>query len=173
MSEPTHPRREPRANKVNAAIAITGTIALVFVIFALGIYVGYRKAMFASDRGASYDRSVFGGTPPWLAGGMPGSAHGVIGTVVDVATTSLVVEDGNSDEEWVEVPSTTIIRMYDRTMGEDGMQVGERVVVIGQPGADGEIQARFIRVFPATSSPPGTQFGPMSNASNVIIIHTF
>ena len=71
-----------------------------------------------------------------------------VGTVIDVASSSIAVRDGNNDEASVVVSSDTVIRYLGETIGEDGVVVGEGVTVIGQPNESGQIEARFIRGFP-------------------------
>jgi len=165
----------PHAKKINAVLIIVGSIGILLIVFALGIYVGYTKATFVSDRGSNYYRDFLGGTPGLGMGasGMPGATHGIIGTVIEVASTSLVVRDNDNDEESIALPSDITIRMLDRTIDPGGIVVGDKIAVIGDPTSNGQIDAHFMRVFPASSSlpvPPG--FAPTSNASNVIIIHT-
>ncbi len=165
------------SKKMNAILIILGSIAVVFVVFALGVYVGYRKAIFASGRSDNYYRDFLGGTPPagvmGFTSGMPGDTHGVIGTVIDIGSSSVVVEDANSDEESVVISSGTVIRMQNETIGIDGFTTGEGIVVIGEPNDSGQIEAHFVRVFPATSSfPASPPVTPMSNTSNEVIIQT-
>ena len=144
------------SKKVNVVLIILGSVAVVFVVFALGVYVGYRKAIFASGRSDNYYRNFLGGVAPEpgpaFMGGMPGNTHGVVGTVVDVASSSIVVRDQDSDEESVQILPGTVIRIMDQTIGVDGVVVGDHVAVIGEPTSAGQIDAHFMRVFSATSS---------------------
>jgi len=171
MSDTSH------SKKTNVALAIFGSIAVVFVVFALGVYAGYRKAIFATGRSDNYYRDFLGGAPsdfaPANAPGMPLNTHGIVGTVIDVASTSIVVRDSDNDEESVQILPGTIIRMMDRTIDVDGIAVGDTVAVIGEPASDGQIGARFVRIFTASSSiPTPPDDVPFSSSSNGIIIHT-
>jgi len=149
-------------------LIILGSVALIFVIFALGIYVGYERAMFASGRSDNYYRNFMGASPMGF-----GDSHGVVGTVIDVSTSSLTVRDPDNDEESVVVATDTIIRMFDRTLDIKGLVPGEGVAVIGSPNEDGQIEARFVRIFPSTSSyPVPPDFSSGTQSSTIIIIHT-
>jgi len=146
------------SKKVNVALIILGSIAIIFIVFALGVYVGYRKAVFASGRSDNYYQDFLGNAPPGFGpvpiGGMPGNTHGIIGTVIGVASTSIVVRDSDNDEQSVQILPDTIIRLMDKTIDVGGVAVGGAVAVIGEPTSAGQIGAHFIRIFGASSSIP-------------------
>ncbi len=157
------------SKKINVALIILGSIAVVFVVFALGVYVGYRKAIFASGRSDNYYRDFLGGPPPGFGpaavGGMPGNTHGIIGTVVDVASSSIVVRDSDNDEESVQILPGTVVRLMDQTIDSNGIVVGDGVAVIGEPTDEGQIGAHFVRIFPVSSSIPILPETPTSSLS--------
>lgn len=161
------------SRKVNAIIIILGSMAVILVIFALGVYVGYQRAIFASGRSDNYYRDFMGGmSEGTFAPGMPGNTHGVVGTVIDVGSSSIIVEDQNNDEESVAVSTSTVIRMMDKTIDVSGLSAGEGVAVIGEPNGNGQIDAHFVRIFPSTSPLPPPTVVSGTGSSTVIIIHT-
>lgn len=143
-----------RSKKINVVLIILGSVAVIFVVFSLGIYVGYRKALFAAGKSQDYYRDFFGAAPMGFMAGMPGATHGIAGTVIDIAGPNITVKDQNNDEESVEVSSDTVIRRMSATIDEDGIVIGDSVTVIGEPTDAGQIEARFIRVFSSSSSLP-------------------
>ncbi len=148
----------PHTKKINVPLIILGSTAIIFVVFALGVYVGYRKAVFVSGRGNRYDQYFSGGpipgSAPGFMSGMPGSTHGIVGVVVDVSSSSILVRSPDNDEESVSILQDTVVRMMAQTVGAGSIAVGDAVAAIGQPTADGQIAARFIRILEASSSTP-------------------
>ena len=76
------------------------------------------------------------------------NTHGVAGEVIDVASSSFSVRDLDNDEHSIAITSDTVIRDMDQTVSVGELVPGNRVVVIGAPNPNGQVEARFIRVFP-------------------------
>jgi len=138
-------------------LTVIGIVLGVLVVFSLGAAVGYRRALFASRFGEEYSRNF--GVPGPMGMGVPTgpmsfSMHGVAGRVIDVASASLAVDDPQGNEQSVAVVPATVIREDDDTILIDAIEVGDMITAIGGPNQDGQIEARFIRVFPASSSMP-------------------
>jgi hypothetical protein len=138
--------------KLRAILVILGAVIVLLVVFALGTAVGYHRALFASRFGENYYNNFYGGPP----GRMSFSMHGVAGEVIDLGSSTISVKDQDGDEQSVEISSTTVIRKEDSTVTLDQVDIGDMITVIGGPNATGQIEARFIRIFPASSSMPGT-----------------
>lgn len=133
---------------------VLGALAFLivfFIAFGLGVSVGYRKAIFSSDWGRNYERN-FSNIPPLLGmmGGPPMNAHGTAGTVIDVSTSSISVQDNDNDERLIVVATDTIIKKMSDMVSLHAITVGDHVVVIGVPNANGQVEARLIRVFPVS-----------------------
>lgn len=131
-------------------------ILAILITFGLGLLVGYRRAIFAADFGEGYYRSVYGdpfGKPMIGAMGMgPVMMHGVAGEVLDVSSDTITVEDPNGNEESVLIMANTPVREMGNDVSATIIQPDDRVVVIGEPDASGEVDARFIRVLESSSS---------------------
>ncbi len=148
--------------KIKTMLVVLGAVIVLLLVFGLGLAVGYRKAMFASRWGANYFRNFFGAAHPGLLGmydvdnlvQAPFAAHGAAGEVVDVASATLSVESPFGNEQSIVVLPGTVIRAFDGGASLDDIGAGEWVTVIGAPNGAGQIEARFIRVFPS-SSPAG------------------
>lgn len=147
------------SRKIRTTLWILGGLILLFVAFGLGVALGYRRAGFAAGFDADYYRNFIGAgaTSVAPAGFMmpppPTVTHGVVGTVIDLGTSTVSVENGEGNERSVEVPSGTVIREGDQTIVIGNMAVGDQITVIGEPNDQGQIVARFIRIFSASSTP--------------------
>ncbi len=153
---------------VRTIIWVLAGLIMVFIAFGFGVRVGEDRAGFASGFDRHYFRDFVGigagggmmgsGTPigGQMFGGMPVPVvmHGLAGTVVVVTPPTIMVEDEQNNEQSVVVATGTIIREYGGTISLGGIMTGDQVAVIGSPNADGQVVARFIRVFPAASSSP-------------------
>ena len=148
------------SKKIRAVLWILGGLIVLFVVFGLGITVGYERARFASGFDKNYGRIFFGGSfggYAVTAHVMPVVIHGVVGTVIDVGTSTISVEDQNHNERSVVVSSGTDIRNGQQSVLIGSIAVGDMIAAIGEPNNMGQIDARFIRIFPASSSTPISQ----------------
>lgn len=139
-----------QSSKVRAILWIVGAIVAFLLVFGLGAVVGYHEASFAGRFGENYYQNFFGGFPA----GRMANTHGAAGEVIDVSSSSISVRDADGDEESVLVASDTVIREMNNTITVSEVQVGNGVTVIGTPNANGQIEARFVRVFDTSSSLP-------------------
>lgn len=151
-------------------VAALGLIVAFLLVFALGVKVGERRAHYSSLWGANYERNFVGG-PRGMMGGGFGQAgpdgiesrrpnmmrdfggrdfrngHGVSGTIVSIADNMIVVKDRDGKENTISVSDKTIIK-NGRTDGKiTDLKNDQRIVVIGNPGDNGTVQADLIRVF--------------------------
>jgi hypothetical protein len=136
---------------------IVGTligVAIFLLAFGLGVSVGYEKALFSSEGGINYERNFLGPRPGMIPGTESEDLHGVAGTVINVSGTAISVKDDDNNERSIMVASDTVIREMDETISLSGLKAGDHVVAIGAPNAAGQVEAHFIRVFPAGTAPP-------------------
>jgi len=129
-------------------------IVIFLLAFGLGISVGYEKALFSSEWGMNYEHN-FSGPPRGIVPGTESeNAHGAEGIVINVSGNTISVKDSDNDERSIAVASDTVIREMNTTISLSALMVGDRVVAIGAPNASGQVEAHFIRVFPAGTAPP-------------------
>jgi len=144
------------SKKVRAVLWILGGLIVLFVVFGLGISVGYQRAGFAAGFDRNYYHIFFGSPVGGPAGMMPPpmpvGIHGVVGTVIDVGSSTISVQDENSNEQSVAISSETIIRDGESNVMLADVPVGDSITVIGEPNSQGQIDARFIRIFSIPSS---------------------
>ncbi len=129
-----------------------GELALILLVFRVGEVIGVERANFNSGWAANYGRffgeprqgffQAVGELPP------PVPAFGNVGTVLSVGNNQLVMEDNSMNEKTVAVSSSTTIREGLNEIITSGIATGSQIIVIGVPNSQGQIVARFIRVFP-------------------------
>jgi hypothetical protein len=143
------------SKKVRAVLWILGGLIILFMAFGWGVSVGYQRAGFAAGFDKNYYRIFFGdpriGPAP---APMPAAIHGVVGTVIDLSTSTISVKDQEGNEQSVAVSSGTDIRDGDGDVQITSLAVNDMIAVIGEPNNMGQIDARFIRVLAASSSTP-------------------
>lgn len=146
------------SKKVRAVLWTLGGLILLFVVFGLGIAVGYERAGFAAGFDRNYFRIFFGGPPSgtisMMAPPMPVGMHGVVGSVIDVGTSTISVTNQESNEQSIAVSSGTVIRDGNNTVTIGDVAVGDQIAVIGEPNDQGQVAARFIRIIASSSSTP-------------------
>ena len=138
------------SKKVRAVLWILGGLIVLFVVFGLGIAVGYDRAGFAAGFDQNYYRNFYGAAPHgpvgFMAPPMPVAIHGVVGTVIGVGTSTISVKDQQNNEQSVVVSSGTAIRSGGADIVIGNVAVGAEIAVIGEPNSQGQIVARFIRM---------------------------
>jgi hypothetical protein len=135
---------------------VLGGLIVLVVVFGLGISVGYDRAGFASGFDRNYFQMFFGappgGTIGLVAPPMPVATHGVVGTVIDLGTSTISVENQQGNEQSVMISSSTAIRNGNGNVIIGNIAVGDQIAVIGEPTSDGQIDAHFIRILSMPSS---------------------
>jgi len=147
---------------IHAVLWILGVLVILLLVFGAGIAVGYRSGLFASRFGEDYYHNFLGegsGFSGMMGGGMIGgpvpiNQHGTIGTVISVGSSTIATKDQSGNEQSIVIDEGTVIREMNRTISIADIQDGNQVAVIGEPNDTGQIHARFIRIFDASSSAP-------------------
>jgi hypothetical protein len=153
-----------KSKSFKVAALVVGGVLLVLVGFAGGVAVGLHKAKFSYKFGENYERNFLGRPFAGPMGDMmngPGgrdwmpnfegqgfrNAHGVAGTIVSVANNQIVIKDRNGQENTVTVSNKTLIKRGPDTISVNDLKNDDRIVVMGQPGDNGTVNADLIRVF--------------------------
>lgn len=151
-----------------------GISLLVLVIFRAGMFFGFQKAEFSSRWAENYHRNFDGprqggiieNIEQRLGGGNRNfiGAHGTSGTILKIDTptavsgqasstdqetqkTTLIIKDQNNTENIVVISDDTVIRAGTETIKTMDLKIDDHIVIIGTPDEQGEIQAKFIRIF--------------------------
>jgi len=151
--------------------AIIGAFLIVAVSFGGGVAVGLHKARFSSDFGKNYERNFMGsrfeGGRGMMGDGRRGSqegggmmgffrdfegkdlrnGHGLAGTIISIADNNLVIKDRDNKENTVTVNDNTMIKSQRDDLKIGDLKVNDQVVIMGNPGDNGVVNASLIRVF--------------------------
>ena len=138
------------------SVGALAAIVIFLLAFGIGVSVGYEKGIFASRWGRNYEANFLGPRGGMIFGMPGGDAHGAAGTVISVASSTFAIKDDEGNEQSIAVASGTIIRKMNSTISLGDLKVGDEAIVIGSPDQNGQVRARFIRVFPS----PGPGTGP-------------
>ena len=153
---------------LDIGLIAAGSIIALLLVFSLGLYIGEKKENFNHEWAENYSR--FFGSPrpgflPAQIGGQPPvgfnmNAFGNGGIVLKVNGSSFVIKGNDNNEKVIAVSSSTTIRKLDSNIQVGDIQPGNLVIIIGQPDSSGQIQARFIRVFPSPNASSGQSSQP-------------
>ena len=135
-------------------IGLAGFI-IVVLIFGAGMFVGGMKARFSYRWAESYHKNFAGpregffgdwrNLPPPPGDFIEG--HGTFGEIIEIQDTGLVIKGQGDIEKVIIFTEQTIIKKGRKTVKINELKVGDRVVVIGSPNEEGQIEAKLIRLF--------------------------
>jgi hypothetical protein len=153
-----------------AALGALGSLIAGAVIFGAGIYVGEHRAKYSYQWGANYERNFVGGPgrmgdvrnpggfggvedgrPMGMMGNFEGrdfrNGHGIAGTIVSISDNNIVVKDRSGKENTITVTDKTLIKTGQADIKITDLKADDNIVVIGNPGESGVVNADLIRVF--------------------------
>lgn len=137
-------------------ICVAGLIVLL-IVFMVGTTVGFRKAGFSYRWGENYYRS-FSGPRPEFPMNMTGRdflmGHGASGSIIKIASSTLMVQGRDNAEKVILIDKDTEIMRFREAISINDLKVNDNVVVIGSPNDNGQIEAKLIRVMPTPQDNP-------------------
>lgn len=119
---------------------IAGMLALC-IVFGAGIFVGRWSVRGNALRPLQLGVALISGT------------HGAVGTIQSIDGQSIRVHLRNGSTETIRVDSQTRIDHNRRVVGLQNLKIGDEILAIGSPDAQGEMSARFVRVVDRNSAP--------------------
>ena len=143
-------------------LLVLGIAIVLLVVFSAGVNVGFRKASFGRAWGDNYERN-FGmhfGRPMMLERDNFPNAHGATGQILKINLPSIVVQDRDKTEKVVLIKEDTQIHERMESVSPQDLKVDDFVVVIGNPNAQGQIEAKLIRIMPMGIFPSPSFPGP-------------
>lgn len=144
---------------VNIAVAILIEIALLLVVFTAGKTVGFREAGFVRGWGNNYHKffeesphgfvSAMGTGSPFGGSGRSAAmrAFGNTGIVLGVHDGTVAIKGEDNMEKTIVVDERTTIVNRQQEIRVGGIKTGDQIIVFGPPTDNGQIHAKFIRVF--------------------------
>jgi hypothetical protein len=136
------------------ALVAIGALSVLLFVFKAGEFVGYGKANFSYRWGENYHRNFAGPRNGFLGNFGRGfgdkdfiNAHGTFGTIIKIDGSTLVVKGRDDVEKIILISDQTIITRRRETIKSNDLKVDDRVVIIGSPNEQGQIEAKLIRVF--------------------------
>ncbi|MBU2028305.1 hypothetical protein KJ761_00220 [Patescibacteria group bacterium] len=154
-----------QSKKFKIVVGVVGALLIMLIIFAAGISVGLHKAKFSYKFGENYERNFMGNHSSrngWANNGPMGmirekfnnfegrgfrNAHGIAGTIISITDNNIVIKDKDNKENTVAITDKTIIKLGRDDVRISDLKNDQQVVVMGNPGDDGVINADLIRVF--------------------------
>jgi len=137
--------------KISAVVI--GIVLVALVSFAAGMAAGFHKARFSYMWGENYERN-FAGPRRGPFDSMPDprgpdfrNAHGLAGTVISKNDSQLVIKDRDGKENTVAVSDRTSIKLRRDDIKIGDIKENDRVIVLGQPGENGVVNADLVRIF--------------------------
>ena len=142
-------------------LTILAIILILGGVFQLGVFVGWQKAGFAGHWERNYSRNFIGEGRPGMGGMMPDflreppmmNAHGLFGSILKLDESSFSLKGQDGAEKVVLIGKDTTFNRFGENLTLKDLKVGDKIVVIGSPNQSGQIEAKFIRVFPADFVP--------------------
>ena len=144
-----------KTNYFKWSLLILVSLIVLLGVFRLGVLIGFRKANISYRWEENYPRN-FGGPSDRAPLGMPRgnfpsegfiNPHGTAGQVLKIDGDTLVIKGDDNIEKTVVATSTTIIQKFRDQIKISDIKPDDHVIVIGNPGSNGQIEAKFIRVF--------------------------
>ncbi len=133
---------------VRQIIFIIGAGIIALLMFCIGVFVGVHWEKFDKDWGDHYFEN-FGRPHTGLPGtmGQSGNAFGATGKILSVNLPVISVQDSDGKEKIIVISDDTDFQIGRQEVDSSSLIPGINIVVIGSPNPQGQIDAKFIRIF--------------------------
>ena len=132
-------------------IGLIGFVVLI-IVFGAGVKVGTLKARYSYRWAENYHKNFagprggfFGDWREFPAGDFI-SGHGVFGSIIKIDGNTLIIKEENNIEKTVLILDKTTVTSRRETIKSNELKIDDRIIVIGSPDDQGQIEAKFIRV---------------------------
>lgn len=143
-------------SKVFAAVLTTlGVIIVLLLVFKTGEFVAFHKARFSYDWGKNYHQN-FGGPERGPQGGFLKEpfnerdfigGHGTFGLIIKIDNNTIIIKENGNTEKTILISDKTTITDRRENISLSDLKVDDQVTIIGMPNDQGQIEAKFIRIF--------------------------
>lgn len=155
-------------NVLRKTLWFIGILIIALLFFKAGEFVGVKKASFSYQFGERYFKTFAGpknNFPNDLGDRYFLMGHGTFGTIVNISTSTIIVQDRGGIEKIITVTPKTTVMKFKNTISISDLSVDDNIIVIGSPDNSGEINAKLIRIVPFSTStellPPPPQMQQM------------
>ncbi len=145
-----------KSKKFQIATWIVAGLIIALGIFHAGIMVGYRKASFSYRWGENYHRNFGGPRQGFMNNFFEKDfieSHGTFGQIMKIDAGTLVVRGRPNEEKIILMTKDTVIHKGNDNAVPTDLKINDYIVTIGQPNDQGQIEAKFIRIMPASLMP--------------------
>lgn len=143
-----------QSKKFKIILITIGALVVLLFVFKAGVFVGYKKAHFSYKWGENYQRNFAGPRGGFFGNFGRGfgdrdytNAHGTFGSIIKIDGSTLIVKGSDNVEKTILVSDKTTITSRRETIKTSDLKVDDRIVIIGSPNEQGQIEAKLIRVF--------------------------
>ncbi|MCK9578066.1 hypothetical protein M0R01_01060 [bacterium] len=150
-------------SKIIIVFLILGEIILLLLTFETGVIVGFKKADFSCDMDKNYGRNFAGMDFRFPDKTRFDGAHGILGQIIKIDENTIVMKDIDLSERIISVAGNVSIKKFKDDIKLSDLKVDDKIVVIGSPNSNGEIEAKLIRWVPA---PMDNRNPPTENNNN-------
>lgn len=142
-----------QSKKFKIILCIAGAIVIASIIFAGGMFVGFRKAGFSYRWGEDYYRT-FGGRrgEPMMGFPQPGdftNSHGAVGKIIKINLPNIIISGEDNIEKIILIKDDTVIKRFRENVKPTDLKENDFVTIIGKPDDKSQIEAKLIRIMPA------------------------
>jgi hypothetical protein len=140
----------------NKLLIILAAIVVLVFVFTLGVFVGHEKGRFSKNWRENYYPNIMGpGGPGMMDFDRPGfNARGGLGQIIKIDGNTLIIKDLANVEKNILVTDKTIIIKDNQNIKVSDLKVDDKIVGIGGPNDQGQIEPKLIRVLPELPQQP-------------------
>lgn len=153
-TKPTSSKNFFTARTLIFLACLFGVLLVAVFSFAIGFSAGIRKANFSDRWDKNYGKHFMNPDGPM---GGPGrmskemderflrSGHGAAGKIIELSGQAITIEGLNGSERSITVTERTKINKKGDPIERSGLELEDRIIVLGKPSDTGTIEADFIR----------------------------
>ncbi len=141
-------------------------IVFGFAMFQFGTNLGSNRGRFACNWAKNYQNN-FGGPRFGFGQDQPFNdfvdGHGIFGEIIKINKTDIVVTSKEGVEKIINISDKTIIKSFEKDITIENLKLNDRLMIIGDPNDQGQIDAKLIRIF---NKPTSMNFKPFNYDKN-------
>lgn len=143
-----------KASHFNKSLAVLAAAVVLVFVFSLGVFVGHEKYRFSREWGENYYGNIMGrrGMMNFDRAGF--NARSALGQIIKIDGDNIIIKDQANVEKTISITDKTAIIRDNQNIKITDLKVDDKIVVIGRPNNQGQIEPNLIRVLPVPTSAP-------------------